>query len=78
MLENVRSNRHQVAINLFINIIRKWSIIENLSFVFPIVRIAPMSKTLGLECGHRENKERIAFAESTYIDKRSREIQIRR
>jgi hypothetical protein len=41
-LENVRSNQHQVAINLFINIIRKWSIIENLSFVFPIVSIAPM------------------------------------
>jgi hypothetical protein len=68
MLENVRSNQHQVAINLSINIIRKGSIIENLSFVFPIVSIAPMSKTpktLGLECGHRENKERIAFAEST-------------
>ena len=41
-LVNVRSNQHQVAINLSINIIRKWSIIENLSFVFPIVSIAPM------------------------------------
>ncbi len=81
---NDESNRHQVAINLSINIIRKWSI-ENLAHSFCsleqcMVRLSYFKRSAdrqrSLECGHRE-RERIAFAKSNRQTNEA-EIQIRR
>jgi hypothetical protein len=81
---NDESNRHKVAINLSINIIRKWSI-ENLAHSFCsleqcMVRLSYFKRSAdrqrSLECGHRE-RERIAFAKSNRQTNEA-EIQIKR